>query len=72
MATFATLSVTTFLIRSMIQAFLPAKKSAAIRPRMAPGGSFMMRAPALLQVTIASRSSKVMTPFDMLSSMLSL
>jgi hypothetical protein len=32
----------------------------------------MLRAPALLQVTMMSFSSRVITPFDMLSSMLSL
>ena len=57
---------------AMIQALAPVKKSSAFRLRIASGASWRIRRPAALQVTILSSSFRVITPFDMLSNMLSL
>ena len=59
-------------MRSSTQALASVKNSSAFFSRMSSGSTRMIRKPAKLQVTILPSSSRVITPFDMLSSMLSL
>ena len=61
-----------FARRSMIQPLGPVKNAAASVPTMPSCATFRMRNPAALQVAIRPSSSRVMTPFDILSSMASL
>ncbi len=72
MDTSTTCVSSTRFTRSRIQSLAPAKKASAVRLRMSAGATCMIFNPALLQVMILPSSSSVRTPFDMLSSMLSL